>query len=116
MSNFIWQYQRSTLKTKLILLYLLNITDIIFTLLLVNTGLAVEANPMMAIVLNEPTMTFLVKVILPALLFIYLYLRLKKANERMTRLTNLGLLSLLLFYLIINLFHITWLIILPFFL
>ncbi len=116
MSNFIWQYQRSNLKTKLILLYLLNITDIIFTLLLVNTELVVEANPMMAIVLNESIMTFLVKVILPALLFIYLYLRLKTANEKMIRLTNLGLLSLLLFYLIINLLHITWLIILLFFL
>lgn len=58
MSNFIWQYQRSNLKTKLIPLYLLNITNILFTLLLVNTGLAVEVNPMMAIVLNEPIMTF----------------------------------------------------------
>ena len=53
MINFIKQYQLPNLRLKLILLYLLNISDIILTLLLLETGIIMEANPIMSEVMES---------------------------------------------------------------
>ena len=116
MINFMKQYQLPNLKLKLILLYLLNLTDIIFTVFLLKTGVIIETNPLMAIILKSELYTFFIKGVLPALLFLYLYMRLKTASLHMVRLTNYCLLALLCFYLSINLLHLIWFICLPLFL
>ena len=108
MINFIKQYQLPNLRLKLILLYLLNISDIILTLLLLETGIIMEANPIMSEVMESNLFTFIIKGVLPAILFIYLYVTLKTASIEMIRLTNYCLLSLLGFYLSINCLHLIW--------
>lgn len=115
MFNFIRRYQLSNLKIKLLLLYLLNISDISLTIILVNTGLIIEANPLMANIITNSIATFFIKVLLPAVLFIYLYIRLKTATVKMIKLTNYCLIGLLGFYLIINVLHLVWFLMLPFF-
>lgn len=115
MFNFIRRYQLSNLKIKLLLLYLLNISDISLTIILVNTGLIIEANPLMANIITNSIATFFIKVLLPAVLFVYLYIRLKTATVKMIKLTNYCLIGLIGFYLIINVLHLVWFLMLPFF-
>ena len=115
MFNFIRRYQLPNLKIKLLILYLLNISDISLTIILVNTGLIIEANPLMANIITNSIATFFIKVLLPAVLFIYLYIRLKTATVKMIKLTNYCLIGLLGFYLIINVLHLVWFLMLPFF-
>lgn len=111
--QFLTQYHLPNLKLKLILLYLLNISDILLTLILLKTSLIVEANPIMAYVIQNKLAIILVKGVLPGLLFMYLYLGLKTASLTMTKITNYSLIILLSLYLIINCFHLTWFALLP---
>lgn len=111
--QFLTQYHLPNIKFKLILLYLLNISDIILTLILLKTGLIIEGNPIMAYVIQKKSVTFLFKGVLPGLLFMYLYLRLKSASIHITKLTNYGLILLLGFYLLINSLHLIWFALLP---
>ena len=79
------------------------------------TGLIIEANPLMANIITNSIATFFIKVLLPAVLFIYLYIRLKTATVKMIKLTNYCLIGLLGFYLIINVLHLVWFLMLHFF-
>ena len=115
MFNFIRRDQLSNLKIKLLLLYLLNISDISLTIILVNTGLIIEANPLMANIITNSMATFFIKILSPAVLFVYLYIRLKTATVKMIKLTNYCLIGLIGFYLIINVLHLVWFLMLHFF-
>lgn len=115
MFQFIKQSSLSTIKIKLIILYILNISDILLTLILVRTGLIIEANPVMASIIENSFATFFVKGIIPALLFIYLYYRLQSATPKMIKLTNFCIFILLGFYFFINCLHLLWFILLPYF-
>ncbi|WP_367303032.1 DUF5658 family protein [Clostridium baratii] len=46
------------------LLYFLNVTDIIFTLLLLQTGMFKEGNRVMVNIVENPTLSFIVKVVI----------------------------------------------------
>ncbi|HAX73988.1 MAG TPA: hypothetical protein DCY20_10735 [Firmicutes bacterium] len=105
---FLKNYQQQNLGLKLGLLYLLNITDIIFTLMLIQTGLFLEANPLMAPILNNSMTTFLIKGILPAALFIYLYIRLNHATTKQLKISNIAILIMVLFYTLVNILHLIW--------
>lgn len=61
MFQFIKQSSLSTIKIKLIILYILNISDILLTLILVRTGLIIEANPVMASIIENSFATFLLR-------------------------------------------------------
>ena len=115
MFQFIKQSSLSTIKIKLIILYILNISDILLTLILVRTRLIIEANPVMASIIENSFATFFVKGIIPALLFIYLYHRLQSATPKMIKLTNFCIFILLGFYFFINCLHLLWFILLPYF-
>ena len=115
MFQFIKQSSLSTIKIKLIILYILNISDILLRLILVRTGLIIEANPVMASIIENSFATFFVKGIIPALLFIYLYYRLQSATPKMIKLTNFCIFILLGFYFFINCLHLLWFILLPYF-
>lgn len=115
MFHFIKQSSLSTIKTKLIILYIFNVSDILLTLILVRTGLIIEANPVMAPIIENSFATFFVKGIIPALLFIYLYYRLQSATPKMIKLTNFCIFILLGFYFFINCLHLLWFILLPYF-
>jgi hypothetical protein len=97
------------IRNKMLLIYFLNITDIIFTLLLCGTGLFVEANPLVGMFAADSLAAVLTKSIVPAFLLAFLYLRMKKATGSQLKKVNKAVVILLFFYAVINISHIIWL-------
>lgn len=95
-----------TIKIKLLLLYTLNVTDIIFTLFLINTGYFVEANIIMAKLIENPSISIIVKTILPAILLIGILIRMQKATKQQLRISNCLINMITSLYALINLSHI----------
>lgn len=97
----------SNIKKKLILLYILNVTDVIFTLFLVNTGMFVEANFLMLQLINEhQLLSLFLKIAIPLILFILVFYRMKEISGKQLYQSNVIITLALLFYCIINLSHI----------
>lgn len=99
-----------SIKEKLIILYALNVTDCIFTILLVNTGMFMETNLIMApLVYNNQLLSLIIKIAVPLLLFIWVYGRIKKSatREQLFK-ANIIITVILAFYGIINISHIVW--------
>jgi hypothetical protein len=115
MIAFIKNYSLSNIKNKLLLLYILNVTDIIFTLLLVGTGFYMEANALMAKAMQSPSISLAIKIILPALLFITVYFRMQKANDQQLKKSNSLINMATALYVIINVSHILWFTLIPVF-
>ncbi len=97
------------LRNKMIFVFVLNVTDIVFTLILCGTGACVEANPLAAMFTGSTAASLIVKSLIPAALLAYLYFRLKGASESQRRKANISLAALLIVYSIINISHLTWL-------
>ena len=60
------------LRIRMLLLYILNSFDMAFTIFLLGTGKFREINPLMALVMQNDLATLFLKLILPALLMLYL--------------------------------------------
>ena len=103
------------IKKKLILLYLLNVTDIICTLLLLKTGFFAEANIFMAKVVERPLLSLCLKVALPAILLQHLYHMIRSSEEDALRVSNIAINVSLSVYVLVNISHLIWIILLPFF-
>lgn len=116
MINFIKCYTIKNLKFKLLILYSLNITDILLTFLLLNTGFYKEVNIIMVKVVQSSFASFILKVILPAILLFYILIRLRKASAIQLRQSNTILNIIITFYTIINIFHLVWCMLIPAFL
>jgi hypothetical protein len=96
-----------SIKQKLITLYILNVTDIIFTIYLVNTGSFQEANAVMAILLNNmPLVSIIIKIAVPLFLLLGIYQRMKKATEKQLYTSNIIITGCLIFYVFINISHV----------
>jgi len=108
MVAFIKNYSLPVIKKKFILLYLLNVTDIIFTVLLLKTGYFQEANILLAKALNNPLLSLLLKIILPAVLLIYIYKQIKDADSSQLRASNVAVNISLTIYSLVNLSHLVW--------
>jgi Domain of unknown function (DUF5658) len=113
--EFIKDYSLENIKSKLAILYILNLTDIVFTIILVNTGYYFEANFLIANVVKDYTASFLIKVLLPATLLLYIYFRMQKANDYQLRVSNILISLAVGLYATINAFHILWFALLPIF-
>lgn len=100
----------NSIKKKFIVLYLLNITDIIFTLYLINTGLFREANVIMASIINNEILSVIVKSVIPLALLIIIYNRMKEATEKQLLQSNRIIIGSLIFYGLINVSHVIWVI------
>ncbi|AKL96004.1 hypothetical protein CACET_c25590 [Clostridium aceticum] len=111
--TFIKNCSLESIKSKLLILYLLNVTDIIFTLLLLRTGLYIEINAFMASVVESPIASLLLKIILPAVLLIMIYFRIQKATAEQLKKSNLLISGAIAVYALINLSHLLWFAILP---
>ncbi|MGH4137629.1 DUF5658 family protein [Clostridium sp.] len=112
---FIKTYTFENVKYKLLILYLLNVTDILFTTLLVSTGLFMEANFLMANAVQSLSASFILKIVLPAVLLLYIYIRMKKANETQLKQSNIIINIISGIYIIINISHLIWLLLLAIF-
>lgn len=115
MIAFIKNYQLHSIKNKFILLVLFNITDILFTVILLSTGFFKEANVIMVHVLDNQLTSLIVKVIMPAVLLVYLYHRMQTATEHQLRIANYLINGILIAYIGINVCHLFMLSILPVF-
>jgi hypothetical protein len=105
---FIKNYTLENIKRKLLILYLLNATDIIFTLLLLATGFYIEANILMAKAVQSLSASFILKIVLPATLLFYLYIRMKKASEKQLKQSNIVINIATAVYTIINISHLIY--------
>ncbi|MBZ9689108.1 DUF5658 family protein [Clostridium estertheticum] len=106
--SFIKAYTYENIKYKLLILYLLNVTDILFTLLLLSTGLFMEANLLMVNAVQSVSASFILKIVLPAVLLLYIYIRMKKASETQLKQSNIILNIITGVYIIINFSHLIW--------
>ena len=96
------------LTPKLIAIYALNITDILLTLALTSTGLFLEGNPVMALLMNSTSTALIIKLVVPAALIGLLIFRLHSATPVQRKSANLLICALLALYLLINISHIVW--------
>jgi len=98
-----------SIRKKLITLYILNLTDIIFTLFLVNTGMFFEANAIMAPVVNNmQVLSLIIKIMVPLALLLWVYQRMKKATPKQLHQSNLIIIAWVILYGLINIFHVVW--------
>jgi hypothetical protein len=110
---FIKNYNLEVIKKKLLILYVLNVTDIIFTLILLSTGFYMEANTLMADVVQNPLTSLALKTILPAALLLFIYIRMAKATDNQLKQSNFILNIAAAGYALINVSHLVWFAILP---
>ena len=111
---FIKDYQISILKKKYIMLYVLNLIDIVFTVLLLRTGYFREVNLFMIKAVNQPMICVFLKVILPAILLGYVYQLTKSEDEDALKVSNIAVNISLSIYMLVNLSHLVWTAMLPF--
>lgn len=105
---YIKDYSIDIFKYKLSLLYLFNVLDYIFTILLIRTGLFIEANPFMINIINNPSQSILLKICLPAILLVYIFIRMQKAKKHQLIISNTIINGALLGYGMLNLLHLLW--------
>lgn len=124
MVAFIKDYNLDSIKKKLILLYLLNVLDVIMTLLLLRTGLFREVNIVMLKVVSSPFASFLFKVIFPALMLYYLYIKIRETTvtgceapadvSQELKISNISINISILIYAIVDFSHLLWTALLPY--
>ena len=107
---FIKGYSYKNIKKKIQLLYFLNVTDIIFTLLLLQTGMFKEGNSVMVNIVENPTLSIMVKVVIIGLLLYYLVKRMLMATDKQLYISNYIINGSLGIYTIVNLIHIVYII------
>ena len=108
MITIFMKHSLNNIKNKLLALYILNVTDIVLTLLLTSTGFFIEANPLMSKVIQSPSATITLKIGVPAVLLIVVFARMQKATDHQLRISNNLICIVLLLYSLINLSHIVW--------
>lgn len=113
MIGFIKDCSLDNIRKKFTILYLLNVSDIIFTLALLKTGLFKESNIFMANVVKSPLISIILKIIFPAVLLYFIYKKTKEMDYEELRAANIGLLISLSVYSLVNLTHIIWVALLP---
>ncbi|OPJ59785.1 DUF5658 family protein [Clostridium oryzae] len=114
MVTFLKSWSLTNIRKKFIVLYLLNVLDILFTLILLKTGLFSEANNLMYIIIDNNFLCFFVKIVCPALLLLFLYVRIEKATKKQLKISNTAINIVIIFYSLIVLSHISWMSILHF--
>ncbi len=113
MIAFIKNYGILTIKKKFIVLYLLNLMDITFTLLLLQTGYFQEVNFFMMNVVENPFISIFLKVVLPAIFLYYMYYKIKDTDTSSLKVTNIALNFSISLYTLVNLSHLVWAALLP---
>lgn len=94
------------INTKLLILAILNITDYIFTKILLTTGIYYEVNIIMRSIIDNLTLSILIKLFIPTLLLYVMSKRLLKATVEQLHIANILLTAIVSMYSLINLFHI----------
>ena len=98
-------------KSKFTLIYILNCTDMLFTYTLLKTGHFYEVNWIMRPIVSNPFLSVLVKIIFPAALILSILPHLKEDKVPSSNFCHLSINTVMLAYLIINMLHIYYVII-----
>jgi len=109
MKSFILNFNLSNIKVKLQFLYFLNFTDIVLTLMLLDTGYYIEGNPFVQQFIGNTVLSLGIKITIPALLLISIYHRIKEATFEQLKKSNILVIISLSLYTLVNLSHIFWL-------
>lgn len=115
MTALLKKYDLAAVKSKFFIIYILNITDIFFTLYLLNSQMFVEANFFMRAVVKNFGESILLKVAVPLVLLYVLFKRMKSATITQLLISNKIINICLFLYIGINMFHILWVTILIFY-
>lgn len=107
MSSIFKRYDLPIVKYKFILIYGLNVTDIMFTLFLLGTGQFFEGNILMEPIVGNAIASIALKAILPIVLIYCLLRRMRDATESQLKTSNIFINVCLVLYVIINLSHIS---------
>ncbi len=91
--------------TKASLIYVLNALDIIFTFILLKTGQFTEMNYLMQPIVINPFLSILIKILLPALLILYLIQNLHKLSVKSIYFCHLLINIVLIIYIYTNIMH-----------
>ena len=103
MNTFIKNYSYESIVKKFKILYFLNVADIIFTLVLLQTNLFEEGNKVMATIVDNPIKAVFVKVILVFILIRFISYRMKDAT---LKISNYILIGITILYFLVLLTHI----------
>lgn len=109
--EFIKDYTYKNIRKKFILLYSLNVLDIIFTLLLLRTGLFKEINGTMVGIVENAMLSLFLKIVVVGILVFAVAKRMLEATNKQLRISNVIISFMLLIYIIINLMHISYVLI-----
>ena len=105
---YLKNYRPQAIAHKLGLLYLLNLLDLIFGSILFHADVTLSTHPISAYFFTNPWLIFLLKVTLPAALFIYLFYYLSQTESaKIIRIYNICISALLVFYGFMNLVHLS---------
>lgn len=110
MINFLKDCALRNIRKKILLIYFLNLTDVIFTLFLIKTGYFLEANILMRNVIENSVLSLIIKGLLPLILILILFVRIGKASEKQLYISNIVIAVCIIYYAVINLSHIMWII------
>jgi hypothetical protein len=90
----------------MITIYCLNVTDVIFTQILLAVGVAYEANPFMKPLTENTPIAILVKVLIPGLLLYWVFKRMQGISGKVLKISNIIITSMLVVYVLINCLHV----------
>jgi hypothetical protein len=93
---------------KFVILYLLNISDLFFTKRLLATGYFEEANPVTNAFIDQNFLVVIIKIVLVAILCVYMIIRMRKANLRQLRTSNIVMNIAVGCYCLVNISHLFW--------
>jgi hypothetical protein len=96
------------IRLKFTTIYILNILDIIFTLILIKTGLFIEGNYFMSQIIGNSALVLAIKVIIVGALLAILYKRMETATIKQLAISNIFINSCMGVYILINLSHVIW--------
>lgn len=94
------------IRIKFLVLYFLNLIDIIFTLVFMSTNNFIELNPFMKNIVKDSSLAIIIKAVIPAILLGFLAIRIEKANEKQLKITNYTTNIIVIIYTAINFMHI----------
>ena len=105
-SNYLKENKYHKLKINLIILYLLNLSDLFFTKLLLKLEptMFIEANVFLAPVIDG-VLPYFFKIVVIAVILYYWYFRSRYSNEKEIKRSLIASIGLVSFYILINLLH-----------
>lgn len=106
MNTFIKSYSYENIRKKLNILYLLNVADILFTIILLKTNLFEERNSIMKPIVKSPMKSIFIKVVLVFILIKFLSYRMKEATIKQLKISNVLLLGIISLYCLVLFTHI----------